>query len=173
MTRDNGKSVLMILAHNNFRDEEYTATRQKLENNGAKITVASTIKNGATGSQGLKLNPDVLIDEVNANDYDVVVFIGGSGASQYWHDMKAHEIARTAVKNGKILAASSHAPVTLAVAGVLHGKKATGHVTIYEKLSVKGVNYTGRKLEKDRNIITSSGANAAKEFAEALAQAIN
>jgi protease I len=169
----NSKAVLMVIAHHNFRDEEYSAVRNRLEKNGAKITVASTVKNGAAGSQGMKLNPDLLIDEVNANEYDAVVFIGGTGASQYWHDNKAHDLARTAAQNGKVVAASSHAPVTLAVAGLLNGKKATGHVAVYEKLIVQGANFTGTKLEKDGNIITSSGPTAAKEFAQAVAEAIN
>ena len=62
--------------------------------------------------------------------------------------------------------------MTLAVAGLLKGKRATGHVTVYEKLIVQGAEYTGKKIEIDGNIITSSGANAAKEFAQALTQAI-
>jgi protease I len=173
MTKKNGKSVLMVLAHHNFRDEEYNATRAKLESIGAKITTASTVKNGACGSQGLELNPDLLIDEVEPDHYDAVVFIGGTGASQYWHDMKAHEIARIAADNGKIIGASSHAPVILSQAGLLKGKKATGHASIFDKLIVQGAKYTGSKLEQDGNIITSSGPNAAKEFAEALAKALN
>ncbi len=166
------KSVLMVLAHNNFRDEEYTAARDALETNGAKITIASTLRTGAKGTQGLKLNPDLLIDDVNPDDYDAVVFIGGTGSSQYWHDIKAHEIANSANKSGKVIGASSHATVTLAVAGLLKGKRATGHVTVYEKLIVQGAKYTGKKIEIDGNIITSTGANAAKEFAQALTQAI-
>lgn len=172
MSTDNSKKILIVLAHNNFRDEEYLSARKMLENNGAKITVASTVKKDASGSQGLKLDPDLLIDDVNPQDYDAVVFIGGTGSSQYWHDVKAHEIASTMNSNGKIVAASSHAPVTLAVAGLLNGKKVTGHITIYEKLQVAGAHYTGSKIEKDGNIITSSGANAAKDFAVALAKAI-
>jgi protease I len=166
------KSVLMILAHNNFRDEEYTAARERLEKSGAKVTVASTIKKGAGGTQGMKLDPDLLIDEINSQEFDAVVFIGGSGASQYWHDVNAHEIARAAAQKGKVVAASSHATVTLAVAGLLTGKKATGHVSVYEKLKVQGAIFTGSKLERDGNIITASGPNAAREFAEALAEAL-
>lgn len=172
MATNSGKSVLMVIAHNNFRDEEYLAVRDKLEKSGVKITVASTVKKEALGSQGLKLDPDLLIDEVEPGDYDAVVFIGGTGASQYWHDVKAHEIVMTANRSGKVIGASSHAPVTLAVTGILNGKKATSHVSVYEKLAVQGASYTGKKIERDGNIITSSGANAAKEFADALAQAI-
>ncbi|MFQ5865312.1 MAG: DJ-1/PfpI family protein [bacterium] len=173
MSRKKAKSVLMVLAHHNFRDEEYTATRKKLESVGAKITTASTVRNGASGNQGMKLNPDLLIDEVEPNQYDAVVFIGGTGASQYWHDAKAHEIARVAANNGKVVGAISHAPVTLALAGLLKGRKVTGHVSIFEKLMVQGAKYTGKKLEQDGNIITSSGPNSAKEFAEVLAESLN
>jgi len=163
----------MVIAHNNFRDEEYTATRKKLEENDVKITVASTVqKDDAYGSQGMTVQPDMLIDDVNPDDYDAVVFIGGTGASQYWHDVKAHNIATSAFKKEKLVAASSHAVVTLAVVGLLKDKRVTGHVAIYEKLKVQGAQYTGRKLEIDSNIITSTGANAAKEFAEAVVKAI-
>lgn len=163
----------MVIAHNNFRDEEYTATRKKLEGNDVKITVASTVqKEDAYGSQGMTVQPDILIDDVNPDDYDAVVFIGGTGASQYWHDVNAHNIATSACRKEKLVAASSHAVVTLAVAGLLKDRKVTGHVAIYEKLKVQGAQYTGRKLEIDNNIITSTGANAAKEFAEAVAKAI-
>lgn len=173
MTSKNSKKVLMVLAHNNFRDEEYSAARQKLDSIGATVTTASTLTHDAAGSQGMRLNPDMMIDDVNPDDYDAVVFIGGTGASQYWHDVKAHEIAKSLDQAGKVVAASSHASVTLAVAGILKGKKVTGHVAIYEKLQIIGAEYTGSKLEVDGNIITSSGANAAKEFAEALGKALS
>lgn len=166
------KSVLMVVAHNNFRDEEYVSAREKLESAGATVTVTSTVKKGAAGSQGLTLDPDLLIDDVQPDEYDAVVFIGGTGASQYWHDVVAHDIAKAVNKNGKIVAASSHAPVTLAVAGLLTGKKATSHVAVFEKLTVHGVQYTGSKLEVDGNIITSAGVSAAREFSEALSKAV-
>jgi len=166
------KSVLMVIAHNNFRDEEYSETRKQLEAAGAKITVASTVEKDAYGLQGSVVTPDLLIDAVSPAEYDAVVFIGGTGASQYWHDVKAHDIATTLAKAGKVVAASSHAPVTLGVAGLLKDKTVTGHMTIFEKLKVQGANYTGKKLAIDGNIITSAGANASKEFAAAVAKAI-
>lgn len=166
------KNVLMVLAHNNFRDEEYTSAREALEHKGARVTVASTVTKEATGSQGMKVDPDLLIDDVALNDFDGVIFIGGTGSSQYWHDISAHNIATKLHNRGKLVAATSHAPVTLAVAGLLNGKKATSHVAVYEKLQVAGADYTGSKIEVDGNIITSSGANAAREFAEAISRIV-
>ncbi len=171
MAEAKSKSILMVIAHSNFRDEEYRAARERLEAAGARVTVASTVQEAA-GTQGMRVAVDLLIDAVNPDDYDGVVFVGGTGASQYWHDVKAHEIARTAFEKGQLVAASSHAAVILAVAGVLHGKRAAGHVAVYEKLKVGGAEYTGSKLERDGNLITCSGANAAKEFGAALAEAV-
>ncbi|MCG8605943.1 DJ-1/PfpI family protein [bacterium] len=166
-------SVLIVIPHHNFRDEEYQAAHDGLQSVGANVTVASTIRERASGTMGMSLNPDLLIDDVNPSDYNAVVFIGGTGASQYWHDITAHEIAKAIAEGDKLVAASSHAPVTLAVAGLLRGKKATGHVAVYEKLKIAGADFTGSKLERDGNIITSSGPNSAKEFGQALAQALN
>ena len=167
-----GKSVLIVIAHNNFRDEEYTSVREKLEKAGVSITVASTTTGIALGSQGAQVQPDILLDDADANAYDGVIFIGGTGSSQYWHDTKAHEIAATLNQENKVIAASSHSPVTLAVTGILKGKKATAHVSVYEKLTIQGADYTGNKLEVDGNIITSAGVSAAKEFSDAIVNAI-
>jgi protease I len=172
MSDNHAKSILLVLAHNNFRDEEYIQVRRSLENAGATVTTTSTVTHNAIGSQGLTLNPDLLIDDVNPADYDAVVFIGGTGASQYWHDVKAHEIASSLDSTGKVVAAISHAPIILAVAGLLADRRVTSHIAVYEKLQICGATFTGKKLEIDDNIITASGVNAVKEFSDALTKAI-
>jgi protease I len=172
MSTGTPKSILLVIAHNNFRDEEYASVRNKLQSVGATIAVASTTMEIALGSQGAKVNPDLLIDAVDPDQYDGVIFIGGTGASQYWHDSKAHAIVAALNARQKLVAACSHAPVTLAVTGILKGKKATAHVSVYEKLCVQGAEYTGKKLEVDGNIITSAGVSAAREFSEAVAKII-
>ena len=130
----NGHAILMLLPNTAFREEEYQAARQALEKRGHKVVVASTVKSGAVGSEGNTVDPDVLVGEVRPEDYAGVVLIGGHGASQYWHDLKVHEIVRAHDKSGKIIAAIDRAPVTLSVAGVLKNKKVTGHISIFEKL---------------------------------------
>jgi len=169
---DNGRAILMIIPVDGFREEEYNAVREALEKNGVKVVTASTVKKGALGYNGNTVNPDALIDEINPDEYAGVVFIGGHGASQYWHDYKAHEIIRAYVKAGKLIAANDRAPVALAVAGILPGKKVTGHNSIFEKLSNAGADYTGNKVERDGNIITGEGPNAISLYAAELAKAM-
>ena len=164
----NGNAVLFLLPCTAFREEEYLSARQALEKRGLKIVVASTVKKGAVGSEGNLVDPDVLVHEVKPEDYAGVVLIGGHGASAYWHDAKVHEIVRAHEKEGKVIAAIDRAPVTLSIAGVLRNKKVTGHISIFEKLINYGAEYTGRKVERDGNILTGEGAYATSLFAEEL-----
>jgi len=165
-----GKSVLMIIASNNFRDEEYLHPREVLENEGAKITIASSTKKEVTGMLGTKVIPDILMSEVNIDDYDAVIFVGGSGANEYWENEKAHEIAKKAYEKSKVIGAICIAPVTLARAGLLKGKKATVYTSEIENIKKEGAIYTGNSVEVDGKIVTGNGPTAAKEFGEKIAE---
>jgi len=167
------KTALLLVAADGFRDEEYEATRAALEASGARVTVASTVRKGARSLQNKYIDPDLLVDEVDPATYGGVVFIGGFGASQYWHDAKAHEIVRTLNKEGRLVAAIGRAPVVLGVSGLLNQKKVTGHISIYEKLANYGADYTGNKVEINGNIVTAVGPNAAKQFAKAVAEKLS
>jgi protease I len=167
-----GKKVLMIIAHSNFRDEELQEPKRILEQQGAKVTIASSSVGSAKGMLGATVKPDILIDQANVADYDAVIFIGGTGASEYWDNPKAHDIARTTLEANKILGAICIAPVTLARAGVLDEKRATVFGSERSKLEAAGCNYTGKDVEIDGNIITGNGPGAARKFGEAIAKAL-
>jgi protease I len=167
-----GKSILMIIAHQNFRDEEYKEPRQVFEARGAKVTVASSSLEVAKGMLGAQVKPDLLLKDVAVSDYDAIVFVGGSGAQEYWNDPVAHAIAQEAVAQGKVLAAICIAPTTLAKAGVLKGKKVTAFSSEAGALKACGANYTGASVERDGLLITANGPQAATEFAEEIAKAL-
>jgi protease I len=167
-----GKSILMIIAHQGFRDEEYQEPRQVFEARGATVTVASSSLEVAKGTLGAQVKPDLLLKDVVVGDYAAIVFVGGPGAQEYWNDPVAHNIAQEAVAQSKVLAAICIAPATLAKAGVLQGKKATVFSSEAEELKAWGCNYTGASVERDGLIITADGPQAAGEFAEEIAKAL-
>jgi len=117
--------VLMLIPKRNFRDEELFVPKEIIENSGYKIELVSSSKGSCFGLLGHKVEAAKSLDEVNILDYKAVVFIGGIGAKEYWHDKDAISLAKDAFKDGIILAAICIAPVTLANAGVLEGKRAT------------------------------------------------
>lgn len=165
-----GKNILMIIASNNFRDEEYNYPREIFERDGATVIVASSTKKEVTGMLGTKVIPDILMSEVNIDDYDAVIFVGGSGANEYWENEKAHEIAKEAYNKGKVIGAICISPVTLARAGLLKGKKATVYPSEIENIKKEGVIYTGNSVEVDGKIVTGDGPSAAKEFGMKIAE---
>jgi protease I len=167
-----GKKVVMIIAQKDFRDEELLEPESILDDQGAIVTIASTTMDSVKGMQGEEVYPDMLVGEIKPEEWDAVVFVGGVGASQYWNDSTAQAIARGALNAGKIVGAICIAPVTLANAGLLQGKKATCWQTEAEKLKAKGAEYTGAEVERDGMIITASGPEAAISFGLKLSEAL-
>jgi len=171
--RVEGKKVLMIIAPKNFRDEELLDTKDVLTQAGAAVQVASTSLDTAVGMLGAKVRADLLVDSVKVADYDAVIFVGGGGASQYWEDPEAHSIAREAYQTGKVLGAICIAPVTLAQAGLLKGKKATVWAPEKRRIEAKGAKYTGSSVQVDGKIITANGPTSAREFGKTILKALS
>lgn len=166
------KKIVMVIAQEDFRDEEFLQPKEILEKNSIEVKVASGSLNIATGMLGAKVKPDILTKDINMEDFAGIIFVGGAGASQYWDDPIAHKLAREAIKTDKVVAAICIAPVTLAKAGVLKGKRATVWSSEASKIKSSGGNYTARPVEKDGKIITANGPQVAREFAEEIVKAL-
>jgi len=167
-----GKKALIVIASQNFRDEEFTEPCELLKKAGVIVTIASSKTDVATGMLGKKVKPDSLVSAVKAADYDMVIFVGGSGASEYFNSSAAHVLARDAVTGNKILGAICLAPAILARAGILKGKKATCFSAVREFLRNGGAEVQPGGLVVDGKIITADGPQSAKPFAAALLQAL-
>ena len=168
-----GKNILMIIAPENFRDEELLEPKEILENYGASVVIASKNVNSANGSNGAIVSVDIDIKEANFENYDAIVFVGGSGSLVYFEDEIAHKLAKDAYKDGKIVAAICIAPSTLANAELLKGKTVTSFPSEQKNLEYHGANYTGKMVEVDERIITGNGPSAATEFGEKIAEALS
>ncbi len=163
-----GKKVLIVIAATDFRDEEYFEPFNRLRQCGVTVTVASSAKGKAVSVFGKMVAIDRPITECKAEDYDAVVFIGGPGATEFFTNTTAHALARAAAKQGKVLAAICLAPVTLANAGVLKGKKATGFPPFQSRLAAQGALVVSQDIVQDGTLLTASGPTVAREFASAL-----
>lgn len=165
--------VALIIASKNFRDEEYFIPKQILENAGIVVSAISGISETAIGSEGGEVIVDILIEDLNVEEFDAVVFIGGSGALAHLDNEKSYEIAKAAVDRGKILGAICISPTILAKAGVLQEKRATVWSSPLYKSAIKvlennGAIYKNEKVVIDNKIITANGPGAAREFGEKI-----
>lgn len=166
------KKVLIIIAPKDFQDQEFSKPKQILEAEGAKIVVASSTAKTATGIYGMKVKPDITLKEAKATDYDAVIFVGGSGATDYADDPQALSLAIEAQKHDKILGAICVAPVILAKAGILEGKKATVSIFGKNELTRAKAIYSGKDIEIDGKIITGKGPAEAEAFGKTIVEAL-
>ena len=167
-----GTKAVFIIAKNNFQDEELAVPEQYLSERACNVKIASTGLGEARGMLGATVQPDMLYTDIKPADFDLIVFVGGSGASCYFDDSKSHQIARAAVADGKLLGAICIAPSTLARAGVLKGVKATCFPSQRRDLRNHGAVVEDAPVVRDGNIITAVGPEAAGQFAKTLAFAL-
>ena len=96
--------IVMIIAPENFRDEEYFNTRENIEKSGIEVKVASLNPIAISGIKKKEVKVDMLIDEID-NNFDGIVFVGGGGAQVYFENEKVLSLIRSYYENGKIVAA--------------------------------------------------------------------
>ena len=171
------KKIAMIIAFRSFRDEEYFIPKEEFEKAGFEVVTVSSETGTAIGASGGDTNVDLLMKDLNVENYDAIVFIGGPGAYKYIDDKEAHRIAKEALQNNKILAAICIAPAILARAGVLEGKRATVWSNILDKSAVKileenGAMYEEKPVVEDGKIITANGPQAARDFAKKIIEGL-
>jgi len=166
------KKIVMVLPENNFRDEEFLRPKEIFEKQGMQVKVASTNAECARGVLGAMVKPDMLVSAIKIQDFDAVVFVGGEGATQYWDDPTAHRLVQESLKSNKVVAAICIAPVTLARAGALKGKRATVWYSEANQIEAGGATYTATGVKRDGKIVTASGPAEAKKFAEEIIQAL-
>ena len=162
--------ILMVVAPERFRDEELFDTRAVLEACGHVVVVASTLLDECPGSRGGHVRPDVLLATQRAADYDAVVFVGGGGCRLLWHDDDSLRIARQAASEDKVLGAICLAPVILANAGVLDGRRATVAGTEAKTIEACGATYTCPGVTVDGRIVTANGPKSSTLFGQRIAE---
>lgn len=166
------ESILMVIAPEQFRDEEYSRPRTVLEDLGAWIVTASTRPGHCRGKLGMSAKADIALADADPADYVAVVFVGGGGAKVFFDDPAAHRLARTMHDAGKVVAAICIAPSTLAHAGLLDGVRATAFASQESDLREHGAIWTGEPVTVDGAIITANGPEAARSFGKAIAAAL-
>ena len=165
------KKILMIIAPDKFRDEEFNHPREIFLKEGAIVTVASNLPGEAKGMFGARASVDTLISKTDYNDYDAVVIAGGNGSPQYlWDDNNLLNLISGAYKNGKVVAAICLSGVVLARAGILKGIEAVVYRTAesMEEYAKYGVKYTQKSVVKSGRIITADGPAASREFGNTI-----
>jgi len=134
------------------------------------LTIASTVIGKCCGSRGGQAESKVLLSEVAADDFDGVLFIGGGGSKLLFNDPDALRLARAMATANKPIGAICLAPVVLAHAGVLVGRKATVAGTEAATIRSAGAEHCGPGVHQDGRIITANGPKSSLAFAQGFSK---
>jgi protein deglycase len=133
----------------------------------AKITVVAAGLQAGTvaASRGVKLVPDMTLDEAMADSYDMVVLPGGAGgAERLDEDPRVRTLLQSMAVDGKYVAAICAAPKVLVSAGLLDGRQATSYPGFIDRQPGTDMRYLEDPVVCDGNIITSRGPGTAMDF---------
>ncbi len=161
--------VLIVLAPEKFRDEEFAIPAAALQKAGIGYDIASTRRGPCAGMLGANVSAAMTFEEVDPASYDGILIVGGGGSQMHlWDDELLREMVKYFHTSAKVVAAICLAPVVLARAGILKGKKATyfNSPLSFREMKAGGAILTDKAVVKDGRIITANGPAAAGEFAE-------
>ena len=164
------KRVLIPLAPG-FEEIEAITVIDILRRAGVSVTVAGTHAGPIEASRQTRHLPDCTLDEVRAEDFDMLVLPGGlPGTTNLRQDPRVRQIIDALHARHCYLAAICAAPTVLGAAGVLAGRTATGHPSVHAELATQAGQVSHAPVVVDGTIITSQSAGTALEFAFKLVE---
>ncbi|HUR46935.1 MAG TPA: DJ-1 family glyoxalase III [Candidatus Saccharimonadales bacterium] len=159
------KRVLCVLFPG-FEEIETIAPVDLLRRAGVEVLVASlTGELLVMGRCNVTVKADVTFDEVEHQEFDLLLLPGGPGIKAVRVDGRPARLARAYADAGKLVAAICAAPTVLADAGLLTGRRFTSHAGVMNELPESLVH---ERVVEDQNIITSRGAATSVDFGLAL-----
>jgi 4-methyl-5(b-hydroxyethyl)-thiazole monophosphate biosynthesis len=129
------------------------------------VTTAGLTAGTIEASRGVKLVPDTTWDQINPDDFDILLLPGGFDGTVA---LSQHEGVQQALRDfdarGKWIGSICAAALALHTAGILEGKKFTCYPGVEEKLP-SNVQPVNEIVVIDGHLITSQGPGTAFEFA--------
>jgi protein deglycase len=162
------KRVLVPLAPG-FEEIEALTIIDILRRGEVTVVTASLGGTAVEAAHGVTVMADKTLDQALQDTYDMVVLPGGMpGASNLNEDPRVHEILRKMADSGKFAGAICAAPIVLAKAGLLKGKKVTSYPGFIDKMDLPDTTYTGGPVECDGKVVTGRSPGTAMDFALTL-----
>ncbi len=148
------KHVLIISA-DGFEDSELLQPYQQLNEEGVTADIASLRTGTITGKHGVEVTVNLTVEEVNPDDYEMLLLPGGKAPAELRKHPRVLDIARHFFQQNKPVAAICHGPQILVSAGVMEGRTATSYASVGDELKKAGADYRDQEVVVDGNLITS------------------
>ena len=150
----------VILTADQFEDMEVYFPAFRLIEAGWQVDIAAPTLDEIGGENGYSLKPTKTINEINPDDYDLLIIPGGSpkGAPATVRKIKkAQEIAKSFFSQNKPVASICHGPYLLVSADLVKGRKMTSYWRdgVPEEIQKAGGTWEDKEVVVDGNLVTS------------------
>lgn len=160
--------VVVILA-DGFEEVEAMSIIDVLRRAELDTVIAGLHDGYITSSRNVKVLPDTAIDAIKAGDFDMIVLPGGQPGSDNMNaDVRVISLVKDFSHKGKLLGAICAAPIVLAKAGLLQGKRVTSFPSYRDRFGSSV--YEEQPVVEDGNVLTSRGPGTALAFGLAIVE---
>jgi protein deglycase len=164
------KRVLVPLAEG-CEELEAVTVIDLLRRAGVEVIVAGLREGTVTASRGVRIVPDMTLDQALQLEFDMVALPGGlPGADHLAADRRLADLLKRMNESGRFVGAVCAAPKVLARAGVLQGRIATAYPGVLQQEGHSDI--SGDAVIRDGTVITSRGPGTAMDFALELIEAL-
>lgn len=168
----------LILTANLFEDMEVFFPYYRLQEEGLEVLIAAPTLEIIQGKHGYKIKPDITIDKVNPDDFQLLILPGGSkdGAPGIVREIpEAQAIARSFMEKNKLVATICHGPYTLISADVLKERHLTSIWTdgVPDEIQQAGAIWEDKEVVVDKNLISSRSPKDLPAFMREIVNALD
>ncbi|MFC0203052.1 type 1 glutamine amidotransferase domain-containing protein [Novosphingobium soli] len=168
---------VLIMATDGFEQVELTGPRDALNAAGLETVIASPnsgeIKGWDKTDWGDKVQVDLTLDQVDAEDFDAIVLPGGQiNPDKLRMEGAAVALVKSFAGAGKPVAAICHGPWLLVEADLVKGRRITSWPSIRTDLRNAGGDVVDEEVVVDGNIITSRKPDDVPAFSQAVIAAV-
>jgi protease I len=137
----------LIISADNFEDSELLVPFYRLKEEELEVHIASMKKGKIRGKHGYEAEVDKTLEEINPDEYEILILPGGKAPAAIRKEKKALDIARDFFNKDKSVSAICHGPQTLITA--------TCYKSVAQEMRDAGVLYEDREVVVDGNLVTS------------------
>lgn len=156
-----------VLLAEGFEEIEAVTVVDVLRRAEVETVIVGVTGERVVGAHAIEIRADCRLEEIGARRFDAVVLPGGMpGAARLRDDDRVRSLLVEQHDRGGIVAAICAAPMALAAAGLLEGRRATCYPTFRDRLG--SARYADEPVVEDGAVVTSRGPATALAFALAL-----
>ena len=125
-----------------------------------------------TGVHGMPIGADMIVEELDPDEVDAVVVPGGYAADHLRRSAAVLELCRAVAARDRPVAAICHGPWVLCSAGLLAGRRATGHFVIRPDVEGAGATWVDEPCVVDGPIVTARFPHDLGPFCRAIVELV-